>query len=70
MYFRTFEEYYDTLRGNTKVEKPKEVVRKVKKIDYDALTVDELRQKAKKAGLTGYSKMKKTDLIKTLKEVK
>lgn len=64
-YFKTFQEYYDILRGKIKLENPVEV--KPKKVDLDSLTVDELRQMAKEKGLSGYSKMKKADLIKGLK---
>lgn len=36
--------------------------------DYDDRTVDELRKRAKQLGLTGYSKLKKKDLIAKLRD--
>lgn len=35
---------------------------------WDDLTVNDLRQHAKEYGITGYSKMKKSDLIKALEK--
>jgi hypothetical protein len=35
--------------------------------DYDDWTVPELKKKAKEIGLTGYSKKRKSDLIKALR---
>lgn len=35
--------------------------------DYEDWTVDELRDRAKELGLTGYSKKRKAELIKTLR---
>lgn len=35
---------------------------------YDDWTVNELQQRAKELGLSGYSKMKKSDLIKELRD--
>ncbi len=37
-------------------------------IDYEAMTVVELKELAKERGLTGYSKLKKAELIDTLKQ--
>lgn len=36
--------------------------------DYEDRTVDELRQRAKELGLTGYSKLRKAELIKELRD--
>jgi hypothetical protein len=36
--------------------------------DYDDWTVDELRGRAKELGLTGYSKKRKAELIKALRD--
>ncbi|MGJ0203080.1 Rho termination factor N-terminal domain-containing protein [Leucobacter sp. gxy201] len=36
--------------------------------DYDERTVPELRQRAKELGLTGYSKLRKQELIQKLRE--
>lgn len=35
--------------------------------DYDDWTVDELRARAKEIGLTGYSRLRKADLISALR---
>ena len=37
-------------------------------IDYESMTVVELRALAKERGLTGYSSLNKADLIQLLKE--
>ena len=51
-----------------KVEKPQEeVIIKEPKIDLNILTVAELRELAKKKEIKGYSKMKKDELIESLK---
>lgn len=49
-------------------EKPQRKPRKprVKKIDYSTLKLDELRKHAKEAGIKGYYKLKKEDLISSL----
>ncbi|WP_336660729.1 DUF7218 family protein [Leucobacter sp. USHLN153] len=36
--------------------------------DYDERTVPELKQRAKELGLSGYSKLRKPELIKKLRE--
>lgn len=36
-------------------------------VDFEALTVDELKDLAKEQGIDGYSKMKKAELVKALK---
>lgn len=36
--------------------------------DYEDRTVPELRERAKELGLTGYSKLRKAELIKKLRE--
>ena len=36
--------------------------------DYEDRTVDELRQRAKELGLTGYSKLRKAELIRALRD--
>ena len=51
-----------------KEEKPKKSVKKEEpKIDLEILTVSELRELAKKKAIKGYSKMKKDELIQSLK---
>lgn len=76
------EELYETLReeGNSKEKAArisnaaaKEGRSKVGKRggdaeDYEDRTVPELRERAKELGLTGYSKLRKTELIKKLRE--
>ena len=37
-------------------------------IDYESMTVTQLRELAKERGLTGYSSLNKADLIKLLKD--
>ena len=37
-------------------------------IDYESMTVVQLRELAKERGLTGYSSLNKADLIKLLKD--
>ncbi len=36
--------------------------------DYEDRTVDELRRRAKELGLTGYSKMRKAELIRAIRD--
>ena len=36
--------------------------------DYEDRTVDELRRRAKELGLTGYSKLRKAELIRALRD--
>lgn len=36
--------------------------------DYEDWTVDELRERAKEIGLTGYSRMRKAELISALRD--
>lgn len=36
--------------------------------DYEERTVDELRQRAKELGITGYSKLRKAELIRELRD--
>jgi len=48
-------------------EKPVEKTEKAPKIDLTILTVNELRELAKKKEIKGYSKMKKDELIESLK---
>ena len=36
--------------------------------DYDEWTVDDLRSRAKEIGLTGYSRKRKSELIKALRD--
>lgn len=36
--------------------------------DYEDRAVDELRQRAKELGITGYSGLKKTDLIRKIRD--
>ena len=37
-------------------------------IDYESMTVSQLRELAKERGLTGYSSLNKADLIRLLKD--
>lgn len=76
------EELYETLReeGNSKEKAArianaaaKEGRSKVAKRggnaeDYEDRTVPELRERAKELGLSGYSKLRKAELIKKLRE--
>ena len=48
-------------------EKPEEEIIKEPKLDLNILTVSELRELAKKKEIKGYSKMKKEELIESLK---
>jgi len=46
--------------------KPIQKKKEVASINLDSLTVAKLREKAKLKGITGYTKMKKSDIIKAL----
>ena len=48
-------------------EEPKEITKVEPKLDLEILTVNELRELAKKKEIKGYSKMKKEELIEVLK---
>ena len=48
-------------------EKPKKVSKKEETVDYSSLTVTELKKLAKEKGVSGYSTMKKDELISSLK---
>jgi large subunit ribosomal protein L20 len=52
-----------------KVEEKPAAPKKETKVDLDGLTVAELKEMAKDKGLTGYSALKKAELITALKEV-
>jgi small subunit ribosomal protein S2 len=47
-------------------EKPKKASKKEEKVDYSKLTVAELKKIAKEKGISGYSTMKKDELISSL----
>jgi len=49
-----------------KEEKPKKETKKEEKTDYSAMTVSELKKLAKEKGISGYSTMKKDELISSL----
>ncbi|MDD2469769.1 MAG: Rho termination factor N-terminal domain-containing protein [Bacilli bacterium] len=58
------------MKEEVKEEKPKKVTAtkatKKEKEDLSKFTVAELKEKAKAAGIVGYSKLKKDELIKVL----
>ncbi len=54
----------ETVKEEVKKEEKKA---KVEKVDYSAMTLTELKEVAKEQGIKGYSKMKKEELINTLK---
>lgn len=49
-------------------KQPEVVVKTASAIDYESMTVAELREMAKEQGITGYSKLKKAELIEELKK--
>ena len=55
--------------GNVKEnkEQKKEVTKNKEKENYDSLTVAELKEIAKEKGITGYTTMKKAELLEALK---
>ncbi|MBV4427151.1 Rho termination factor N-terminal domain-containing protein [Clostridium tyrobutyricum] len=57
---------FNALRRKKALEKK---LSKEKTIDYDKLTLDDLKQIARDKELTGYSNMKKDDLIAELKKL-
>lgn len=64
------EEINETSKVEEKEEKKKEVVEKKEeaKVDYNELTLAELKSMAKEAGVKGYSSMKKADLVAALEK--
>lgn len=54
-------------KKETKTVKETKPAKKEKKVDLEGLTVAELKAKAKEKNISGYSTMKKDDLIKALK---
>lgn len=50
-------------------EERTEETQTIGKVDYKSLKVDELKELAKETGITGYSDMKKTELIAALEGV-
>ena len=66
---KTFEKKINKTNKVNKVEKPVEKKEEIvePKLDLTILTVNELRELAKKKGIKGYSKMKKEELIENLK---
>ena len=47
-------------------EKPKKATKKEEKVDYSKMTVAELKKIAKEKGISGYSTMKKDELVSSL----
>lgn len=56
-----------TKKTTTTKKEVKKEVKEEKGIDYSKMTVAELKEAAKKAGVKGYSTMKKADLLEALK---
>lgn len=57
------------LRRREQAKKEKEAKATSIKVDYDNLTLNDLKQIAKEKNVNNYSNMKKDDLIAELKEI-
>lgn len=66
----TFKKYVEIAKNPTLVENTVNVVEttlKAESVDLESLKLTELKELAKQKGITGYSQMKKADLIEALK---